>query len=209
MGIACLLLYLGAVQYLEFFPRYYIMISILKRTTPRVSRFLLGVFPLFIGYALLGMVAFGDQVDRFGDVVQTLRTLFAVVNGDIIYDSFNSVDFLGWGGSLYIYAYIFIFTYVVLMTIIAIVEESFFECSGISVLDRNARTGKNDISVYADQSEADTTSNLTERSTDLGSTGAGKRQLPEPLRALFHANKELEEKRRLSRNSVDHHPFFR
>lgn len=41
------------------------MISILKKTTPRVSRFLLGVLPLFVGYALLGMVAFGDQVRRF------------------------------------------------------------------------------------------------------------------------------------------------
>ena len=186
------------------------MISILKRTTPRVSRFLLGVFPLFVGYALLGMVAFGDQVDRFGDVVQTLRTLFAVVNGDIIYESFNSVDFLGWGGSLYIYAYIIIFTYVVLMTIIAIVEESFFECSGISVLDRHARTG-NDRSVYVDQSENRESTNNVERLRPDGiGESTGKRQLPEPLRALLHANKELEEKRRLSRtNSVDHHPFFR
>jgi hypothetical protein len=82
------------------------------------------------------MVAFGDEVDRFGDVPQTLRTLFAVVNGDIIYDTFNAVDVVGWGGSAYVFVYITLFTYVVLMTIIAIVEEAFFESSGLSVLDR-------------------------------------------------------------------------
>jgi hypothetical protein len=152
LGMACLLLYFGVVQYLEFFPRYYIMISVLKRTAPRVSRFLLGVLPLFIGYALLGMVAFGDEVDRFGDVPQTLRTLFAVVNGDIIYDTFNAVDVVGWGGSVYIFIYITLFTYVVLMTIIAIVEEAFFESSGLSVLDRGrAMTDSGPASAPPDQ----------------------------------------------------------
>jgi hypothetical protein len=152
LGMACLLLYFGVVQYLEFFPRYYIMISVLKRTAPRVSRFLLGVLPLFIGYALLGMVAFGDEVDRFGDVPQTLRTLFAVVNGDIIYDTFNAVDVVGWGGSVYVFLYITLFTYVVLMTIIAIVEEAFFESSGLSVLDRGrAMTDSGPASAPPDQ----------------------------------------------------------
>ena len=76
------------------------------------------------------MVVFGDAVDRFGDAPQTLRTLFAVVNGDIIYDTFNAVDFLGVGGQLYLYIYVILFTYVVLMTIIAIVEEAYFESQG-------------------------------------------------------------------------------
>lgn len=63
------------------------------------------------GYALLGMVCFGDVTDRFGDVTQTLRSLFAVVNGDIIYDTFNALDFAGFGGQLYLYLYILLFTY--------------------------------------------------------------------------------------------------
>lgn len=64
-----------------------------------------------IGYALLGMVCFGDVTDRFGDVGETFRTLFAVVNGDIIYDTFNAIEFAGLGGQLYLYVYILIFTY--------------------------------------------------------------------------------------------------
>lgn len=57
------------------------------------------------------MVCFGDVTDRFGNVVETFRTLFAVVNGDIIYDTFNAIEFAGIGGQVYLYVYILIFTY--------------------------------------------------------------------------------------------------
>lgn len=87
------------------------IISTLKNATPRVGQFLIGVLPIFIGYALLGMVCFGDEVDRFGDITQTLKTLFSVVNGDVIYDTFNAVSFMGIGGQIYLYIYIMLFTY--------------------------------------------------------------------------------------------------
>ena len=87
------------------------MISMLKITAPRVSKFLLGVLPIFIGYALLGLICFGDVSERFSNLTETLRTLFSVVNGDIIYDTFRAIDFAGVGGQIYIYVYILIFTY--------------------------------------------------------------------------------------------------
>eukprot|EP00981_Chlorochromonas_danica_P012995 scaffold5636_cov159-Ochromonas_danica.AAC.16 len=63
-------------------------------------------------YALLGLICFGDVSDRFGDLTETLRTLFAVVNGDVIYDNFNALDyFAGLGGQLYLYIYVLLFTY--------------------------------------------------------------------------------------------------
>lgn len=64
-----------------------------------------------IGYALLGMICFGDVSEKFGDFPETLRTLFSVVNGDIIYDTFYSVSFAGLGGQVYLYLYTIIFTY--------------------------------------------------------------------------------------------------
>lgn len=95
----------------------------------------------------MGLICFGDMTDRFGNLTETFRTLFSVVNGDIIYDTFQSLEFAGIGGQIYVYFYIILFTYgklfccvlvllrsaynfppVVLMTIIAIVEEAFFEC---------------------------------------------------------------------------------
>ena len=59
----------------------------------------------------MGMTCFSDHAEQFGDITQTLRTLFSVVNGDIIYDTFHAIEFAGIGGQLYIYIYILIFTY--------------------------------------------------------------------------------------------------
>ena len=87
------------------------MISMLKITVPRVSQFLLGVLPLFFGYAFLGMICFGDISIKFGDFIETLQTLFSVVNGDIIYDTFYELEEAGLGGQLYIYVYMLLFTY--------------------------------------------------------------------------------------------------
>ena len=128
------------------------------------------------------------------------------------------------------------------MTIIAIVEEAFFESSGISVLDRpnGPRRGKSS-NVYTtapckhvtdarDQRKSDSRGDLhtlsgsglpSAQGSSVYATGAGKRQLPDSLRVLLHANEtvrhieeELEERKtRFSRTSVDfshqHHPFFR
>lgn len=265
------------------------MISILKKTTPRVSRFLLGVLPLFVGYALLGMVAFGDQVgrfatstphllffcywelicvsslsfstpsppqvDQFGDVTQTLRTLFSVVNGDIIYQvrvsacrhsfslslsllfsnhpqTFKAVEFMGLGGQCYLYVYILVFTYVVLMTIIAIVEEAFFEASGTGDGRENERPrggalpldpapprGVNGNDPHPldhpasrhnsrDTGGAPADRDRLDSSVSVSSTSTtGRRPLPDSLRLLLHAQEmvrehEDHEERRKSRNSV-------
>lgn len=49
LGLACCMYWFSIVQYLEFFPHYYTMISMLKMTIPRVSSFLLGVLPILFG----------------------------------------------------------------------------------------------------------------------------------------------------------------
>ena len=50
-------------------------------------------------------------MDRFGDILQTMRSLFAVVNGDIIYDTFSAVAITGLGAEVYMYFFIMLFTY--------------------------------------------------------------------------------------------------
>lgn len=152
LGGACLFTWFSLIQYLEYFPEYYVLISMLKKSAPRISQFLMGVFPLFIGYALLAMVSFGDNVDRFGDLLETLTTLFSVVNGDIIYETFSSLSDFGIAGQLFIYIYVIIFTYIVLMTIIAIVEEAFFESKLLSrsFAKKNGDYDEDDDSEYND-----------------------------------------------------------
>ena len=125
LGLACLMLWLALIQYLEFEARYYVMILTLKRAVPRIGQFLLGIAPMFLGYALLGMILFGDQNPLFGSLLRTVGTLFCVVNGDSIKVVLDSLGGSG-VGVLYVVLYMMLFTYVVLMTCIAIVEEAFF-----------------------------------------------------------------------------------
>ncbi|GMH50482.1 hypothetical protein TL16_g00784 [Triparma laevis f. inornata] len=127
LGITVALFWTSCAQYLEYFPRFYLLIWTLKVGLPRVFQFFVGIGPFFIGYALLGMTLFGDEVDTFGDFSSTCCTLFAVVNGDSILDVFDSLSAFFPIGDLYIYIYVLIFMYVVLMSVIAIVEEAFFD----------------------------------------------------------------------------------
>jgi hypothetical protein len=122
--------WVSVVQYFEFNPRYYIFINTLKTALPRVGQFLLGILPFFIGYAMVGMTLFGDKSERFGTFFQTIITLFSVVNGDIVRDTFDELAFMPVVSDIYLYVYILLFSYVCLMTIIAIVEESFFTANG-------------------------------------------------------------------------------
>ena len=121
------MLWLALIQYLEFEARYYVLFLTLKRAVPRIGQFLLGIAPMFLGYALLGMILFGDQNPLFGSLVRTVGTLFCVVNGDSIKVVLDSLEGFGGGvGVVYVCVYMMLFTYVVLMTCIAIVEEAFF-----------------------------------------------------------------------------------
>ena len=105
---------------------FYILVQTIVRALPKVLRFPVGVLPFFIGYALLGLVLFGDESDLFGSIIQTCVTLFAVVNGDEVLSTFENLSFMGIWGQLYLMFFTLLFTYVILMSIIAIVEEAFF-----------------------------------------------------------------------------------
>ncbi|GMH89833.1 hypothetical protein TrST_g9238 [Triparma strigata] len=127
LGITVALFWTSCAQYLEYFPRFYLLIWTLKVGLPRVFQFFVGIGPFFVGYALLGMTLFGNEVDIFGDFSSTCCTLFAVVNGDSILDVFDALNAFFPIGDIYLYIYVLIFMYVVLMSVIAIVEEAFFD----------------------------------------------------------------------------------
>ena len=142
LGFAVATFWVSLAQFLEYSPRFYLLFWTLKVGLPRVLQFFVGIFPFFIGYALLGMTLFGDQVEMFGSLQLTCCTLFSVVNGDSILDVFNSLEYSFPIGSTYIYVFIIIFMYVALMSIIAIVEEAFFDCLRVQGL-QNERGREN------------------------------------------------------------------
>ncbi len=126
-GAGCALVWFSLLQYFEQNSSYSILIVTLKRGVPRVGRFMVGVMPMMLGYALFGMVCFGSYSDRFSSFSAAMITLFAVLNGDVIRETFLDLNeqspFLS---QVYMYTFICLFIYVVLNVFIAIIEEAFF-----------------------------------------------------------------------------------
>ncbi|KAH9128698.1 hypothetical protein LEN26_005755 [Aphanomyces euteiches] len=122
-ALACAAQWITLLRFLGFNPRTYILGLTLRRGVPHVFEFLIGVFPLFVGYIVFGAVMFGATVPRFAGVAATATTLFAIANGDEIRETFLA---LPWLGHVYLYSYIVLFAYVVLMVCIGIMEDAFF-----------------------------------------------------------------------------------
>jgi len=126
-GLGCGLLWVNLIAYLSGSGHYYTLIHTLNRAIPRVFRFLVGVVPVFLGYAFFGMLYFGDKSDRFQSFSVSLITLFALLNGDEIRETFMDLVYEhSFVAQVYVYSFVCLFIYVVLNVFIAIVEESFF-----------------------------------------------------------------------------------
>ncbi|OQR97768.1 mucolipin [Thraustotheca clavata] len=122
-----LLLCFTFVGYLEHNAHLYSIVLTLRWAVPKVLYFLAGVSPIFFGYAIFGSIAFGSRETRFSGLQQSCVTLFSIMNGDIILETFDALklDFPVIG-AFYVYSFIALFLYIVLNIFIAIVEESYF-----------------------------------------------------------------------------------
>ena len=126
-GSGCALIWFSLLRYFEHNKGFYILVATLKRGVPRVARFMVGVMPMMLGYAFFGMVCFGSYSDRFESFSASMITLFAVLNGDVIRETFlNLADKSPYVSQIYMYTFICLFIYVVLNVFIAIIEEAFF-----------------------------------------------------------------------------------
>ncbi|CCI48273.1 unnamed protein product [Albugo candida] len=127
-GSGILSLWITIVGYLEHNSYLYSIVLTLRWAIPRVTKFLIGVFPLFFGYTLFGTIYFGSQVEEFGTITSSMVTLFAVMNGDVVLDTFETLSSHSFNiiGNIYLFSFIALSIYVVLNIFIALVEEAFF-----------------------------------------------------------------------------------
>ena len=59
----------------------YTIVLVMQRSVPRVCKVLVQVVPMFVGYALFGVMLFGCFFPRFGDFSMAFSTLFCLWNG--------------------------------------------------------------------------------------------------------------------------------
>ena len=131
-SLGCSLLWINLVRYLQYNRNYYMVILTMRRGGPRVLRFMVGVLPIMMGYAFFGMTYFGSESDRFETFGASMVTLFAVLNGDVIRETFlNLMPIYPVMSQVYLYSFICLFMYVVLNVFIAIIEEAFFVSAAV------------------------------------------------------------------------------
>jgi len=126
-GLGCMFTWFDLVQFFEHFPKYYELFLTLKMSAPRIIRFVIGVSPIIVGFAMFGVAFFSTYSELFRDLGSAFVTLFALLNGDVIHDVFMDIYPAGALISrLYLYIFISLFIYAVLNIFIAIIEDGYF-----------------------------------------------------------------------------------
>ena len=126
IGLGTSLCTLATIRYLEYSVEYYILVRALSVATAPTIRFLVSIAPLYVGYAFLGLTLFSNISDLFSSFSRACVTLFALLCGDNILVTFNSLTPAGLMLSrVYVYSFIGIFIFAVLNMFIAIIEEVF------------------------------------------------------------------------------------
>ena len=130
-GFGCMLLWLSFTQFYQHNNKYYGFILTMQHAVPLLLPFLVGVTPIFLGYAMFGVSYFGSQNALFKTLPAAFETLFSLLNGDVIYQTFTSMwqpnQFIV---NVYLYSFISFFIYLVLNVTISVVEHSFFTSQG-------------------------------------------------------------------------------
>jgi hypothetical protein len=109
VGFGCFLAYINIGRYLKFYPDYSTIFETISRALPNVLRYLLGVVPIFLGFLFFGLCMFWRS-ERFSNTSNSMISLFAILNGDSVMDSFrdlSSFSFLM--GQVYIYLFSILF----------------------------------------------------------------------------------------------------
>jgi hypothetical protein len=127
LGLGCMLAWWTMLRYLLKTQAYKSMLASFIKSAPYVGRALISMIPLFIGYAFLGMAIFWES-RRFSDFTVSCYTLFALMHGDMIWDTYNDlIQIDSIMAQLYLYSYIFISICVIANIFTIIIEEGFMK----------------------------------------------------------------------------------
>jgi hypothetical protein len=75
LGVA--LLWISMLRYVEHNQTYFSVVLTLRRGVPRVMRYLIGVFPIFLAYTVFAVVYFGPTTSRFSTFQDAIVALFS------------------------------------------------------------------------------------------------------------------------------------
>jgi hypothetical protein len=125
LGMGTLLIYVTAIKYYESTPGYNIVLTTLQRSSKIVYMAVVGMLPVFIGFGLLGMCLFWRS-RRFIGFSSSMFCLFALMNGDAMFDTFydlSNIDFIL--SQIYLYLFVSLSILVIQNVFIVIIEDGY------------------------------------------------------------------------------------
>jgi len=130
LGLACCMNWLMLIAYLELQPAFRHLGSTLRGALPVATNFIIGALPIFLGYCLFGAIFFGRISYHFATLEQTAVTLFAVLNGDIVLDTFHELDdpnsrLVSLVSAVFLYSFIPLMIYGMVNVFLVITEEAY------------------------------------------------------------------------------------
>lgn len=82
-----------ALSHLSSSPEYNTILRVITFAVPDLCYFIVGIVPLFVGFALLFYVCFGSQTESgFGTISRSFQALFAASNGDSVLQLFTQIN---------------------------------------------------------------------------------------------------------------------
>lgn len=139
LGFGALLSTVSISRYLQYLPKFNLLLLSLRRAVPVALRFTISIAFAFMGFTLCGTLWFGHYAIWFRGIEATAVTLFSAINGDILRDIFNQIYAFDLQSKIlsriFLWTYILFFTCSVLKLFLVIFEKAYFE-----VMAENAKT---------------------------------------------------------------------
>ena len=125
IGVGCFMAYICMARYLDYIREYSTIFNTIKTSIPNVLRYFVGVMPIFLGFIFFGVAIFWRS-ERFASIPMSMITLFAMMNGDSIYDIIKDLAGVNFFiGQVYSYIFGILFIAVVMNIFVSIIEEAY------------------------------------------------------------------------------------
>ena len=126
IGLGCMLTWIGLIRYMETSGDHYsILGKTLSLSMPTVLKTLISVLPVLMGYTFLGIALFWRS-NRFQNAAGCLITLYALMSGDMVYDTFQDLTGVHYLLSqLYLYSFVFFSICVIQSLFISVIQDGY------------------------------------------------------------------------------------
>jgi mucolipin 3 len=117
--------WIGLIRYMETSRHYSILARTLNLGMPNVVKTLISALPVLMGYTFLGLALFWKS-NRFSSATGCLTTLYALMFGDMVYDTFHDLSQTNYLSSqLYLYSFVFFSVCVINSLFISVIVDAF------------------------------------------------------------------------------------